>query len=54
VVGCGGVGLQVVAGARLAGASRIVAVDRGAEKLERARALGATGAGDPAGAPRAG
>ena len=42
VIGCGGVGLQVVAGARLAGASPIVAVDRGAEKLGRAAALGAT------------
>jgi len=41
VVGCGGVGLQVIAAARLAGASRIVAVDR-AEKLDRARAFGAT------------
>jgi Zn-dependent alcohol dehydrogenase len=42
VIGCGGVGLQVIAGARLAGASPIVAVDRSAEKLELARALGAT------------
>jgi S-(hydroxymethyl)glutathione dehydrogenase / alcohol dehydrogenase len=42
VVGCGGVGLQVIAGARLAGATPIVAVDLGAEKLELARALGAT------------
>jgi S-(hydroxymethyl)glutathione dehydrogenase / alcohol dehydrogenase len=46
VIGCGGVGLQVVAGARLAGAAPIVAVDRGAEKLERALALGATEAVD--------
>jgi S-(hydroxymethyl)glutathione dehydrogenase/alcohol dehydrogenase len=42
VLGCGGVGLQVVAAARLAGADPIVAVDRGPEKLERARAQGAT------------
>jgi S-(hydroxymethyl)glutathione dehydrogenase/alcohol dehydrogenase len=42
VIGCGGVGLQVIAGARLAGASPIAAVDRGPEKLELARALGAT------------
>ncbi|HKP19201.1 MAG TPA: zinc-binding dehydrogenase [Gaiellaceae bacterium] len=42
VVGCGGVGLQVVTAARLAGATPIVAVDRSAEKLERARAFGAT------------
>jgi Zn-dependent alcohol dehydrogenase len=42
VVGCGGVGLQVIAGARLAGAGRIVAVDRSPEKLELARTHGAT------------
>lgn len=42
VVGCGGVGLHVVAGALLAGAGRIVAVDRDPAKLELARARGAT------------
>ncbi|WKG04571.1 Zn-dependent alcohol dehydrogenase [Mycolicibacterium sp. HK-90] len=42
VIGCGGVGLACVQGARLAGASRIVAVDVVAEKLELARQLGAT------------
>lgn len=42
VIGCGGVGLQVVAAAALAGADPIVAVDRVAEKLELARAQGAT------------
>ena len=42
VIGCGGVGLQVVAAARLAGAEPIVAVDRVTEKLELARAQGAT------------
>jgi S-(hydroxymethyl)glutathione dehydrogenase / alcohol dehydrogenase len=42
VIGLGGVGLSAVMGAVLAGASRIVAVDRVAEKLERARTLGAT------------
>jgi Zn-dependent alcohol dehydrogenase len=46
VVGCGGVGLQVLAGARLAGATPIVAVDRRADKLERALARGATHAVD--------
>jgi S-(hydroxymethyl)glutathione dehydrogenase / alcohol dehydrogenase len=46
VIGCGGVGLQVVAAARLAGADPIVAVDRRADKLERARAHGATAAVD--------
>ena len=42
VWGCGGVGANVVQGARLAGASRIVAVDTRSEKLELARSLGAT------------
>jgi S-(hydroxymethyl)glutathione dehydrogenase / alcohol dehydrogenase len=42
VVGCGGVGLQVIAGARLAGAATIVAVDRDPDKLERAVRRGAT------------
>ncbi|WP_244928593.1 Zn-dependent alcohol dehydrogenase [Nocardioides sp. W7] len=42
VIGCGGVGLNIVQGARLAGATRIVAVDLGAEKLELARRFGAT------------
>ena len=42
VIGCGGVGLQVVAAARLAGADPIVAVDRVAAKLELAAAQGAT------------
>ncbi len=42
VFGCGGVGLQVIAGARLAGANPIVAVDRVPEKLELARGQGAT------------
>jgi S-(hydroxymethyl)glutathione dehydrogenase/alcohol dehydrogenase len=42
VIGCGGVGLQVIAGARLAGAAPIVAVDRTPEKLELARSFGAT------------
>jgi S-(hydroxymethyl)mycothiol dehydrogenase len=42
VIGCGGVGLAVVQGARLAGAATIVAVDVMEEKLELARTLGAT------------
>ena len=42
VLGCGGVGLQVVGAARLAGADPIIALDRVPEKLELARALGAT------------
>lgn len=44
VWGCGGVGLNVVQAARLAGAERIVAVDTRPEKLELARRLGATDA----------
>ena len=42
VLGCGGVGLNVVQGARLAGATTIIAVDLVPERLQRARALGAT------------
>ena len=42
VIGCGGVGLQVIAALRLAGAAAIVAVDRGPEKLEHALRRGAT------------
>src|SRR5205814_9530805 len=42
VVGCGGVGLNVVQGARIAGAGAIVAVDVVPAKLELARELGAT------------
>ena len=42
VIGLGGVGLSCVMGAALAGAARIVAVDRVAAKLDVARALGAT------------
>jgi S-(hydroxymethyl)glutathione dehydrogenase/alcohol dehydrogenase len=42
VVGAGGVGLNVVQGAFIAGASRIIALDRLPEKLEMAREFGAT------------
>jgi S-(hydroxymethyl)mycothiol dehydrogenase len=42
VIGCGGVGLAVVQGARLAGAATIVAVDVLPEKLAVALELGAT------------
>ncbi len=42
VIGCGGVGLQVIAAVRLAGAATIVAIDRGADKLEHALRRGAT------------
>lgn len=42
VIGCGGVGLAVVMGLRLAGADPIIAVDLSEEKLSAARAFGAT------------
>jgi S-(hydroxymethyl)glutathione dehydrogenase/alcohol dehydrogenase len=42
VIGAGGVGLNVVQGAALAGAERIIAVDRHAAPLSLARAFGAT------------
>jgi S-(hydroxymethyl)glutathione dehydrogenase/alcohol dehydrogenase len=42
VIGCGGIGLNIVQGARIAGAERIVAVDRQAAKLDLARTFGAT------------
>jgi Zn-dependent alcohol dehydrogenase len=42
VIGCGGVGISVVQGARLAGAGRILAVDLDEGKRERARSFGAT------------
>jgi S-(hydroxymethyl)glutathione dehydrogenase/alcohol dehydrogenase len=41
VIGLGGVGLQVLAAAKLAGAAPVVAVDRDAAKLERAVERGA-------------
>jgi S-(hydroxymethyl)glutathione dehydrogenase/alcohol dehydrogenase len=52
VVGCGGVGLNVIQGARIAKAGRIIAVDMFDSKLEMARDFGATdtvnaGEGDP-------
>jgi S-(hydroxymethyl)glutathione dehydrogenase/alcohol dehydrogenase len=42
VIGCGGVGLSALNGADLAGASRIIAVDVVASKLELGRRFGAT------------
>jgi Zn-dependent alcohol dehydrogenase len=42
VFGLGGIGLSCVQGARLSGASRIVAIDVLAEKLDLARRVGAT------------
>src|SRR3954447_14939073 len=42
VIGCGGVGAAAVLGSRLAGASKIIAIDIDDRKLETARGLGAT------------
>lgn len=42
VIGCGGVGLNIIQGARLAGASRIIAVDLMESKLAAAKEFGAT------------
>jgi S-(hydroxymethyl)glutathione dehydrogenase / alcohol dehydrogenase len=42
VLGAGGVGLNCIQGASIAGAGRIIAVDRVAAKLELARSFGAT------------
>jgi S-(hydroxymethyl)glutathione dehydrogenase/alcohol dehydrogenase len=42
VIGCGGVGLSAIQGARIAGAGRIVAIDFATPKLEWAARFGAT------------
>jgi S-(hydroxymethyl)glutathione dehydrogenase / alcohol dehydrogenase len=42
VIGCGAVGLNALQGAKLVSAGRIIAVDVGAAKLERAERFGAT------------
>jgi len=42
VLGCGGVGLTIVNAARIAGAGRIVAIDRVPAKLDLARSMGAS------------
>jgi S-(hydroxymethyl)glutathione dehydrogenase / alcohol dehydrogenase len=42
VFGCGGVGLAIVQGARIGGASRIIGVDMFDSKLEMAKRVGAT------------
>ena len=42
VIGCGGVGLSAIQGARIAGAGRVIAIDMVDSKLEIARQLGAT------------
>jgi S-(hydroxymethyl)glutathione dehydrogenase / alcohol dehydrogenase len=55
VIGAGGVGLNVIQGARIAGAEKIIAIDMFDSKLDMAKQFGATdvvnaGAGDAAGA----
>ncbi|MGE3795025.1 MAG: zinc-binding dehydrogenase [Dehalococcoidia bacterium] len=42
VIGCGGVGIAAIQGARLAGARRVVALDSQPSKLELAKRFGAT------------
>jgi S-(hydroxymethyl)mycothiol dehydrogenase len=42
VIGAGGVGLNAIQGARIAGAARIIAIDLEASKLDDARVFGAT------------
>ncbi|WP_223838878.1 zinc-binding dehydrogenase [Saccharopolyspora pogona] len=42
VIGCGGIGIAAIQGARIAGARRIVAIDAVADKLDLARKFGAT------------
>ncbi len=57
VIGCGGVGAAAIAGARLAGAAKIIAVDIDERKLDTATRIGATHTvnsrqGDPVAAVR--
>ncbi len=47
VFGCGGVGISVIQGCKIAGAAVIVAVDLNVDKLEQAKGLGATHACTP-------
>jgi len=49
VIGCGGVGLGAVQAARIAGATRIIAVDLEPHRRDAATSLGATDTIDPAG-----
>ncbi len=46
VIGCGAVGLSVIQGARIAGASQIRAIDLDEHRLEQARRFGATDVGE--------
>ncbi|MEM7342083.1 MAG: Zn-dependent alcohol dehydrogenase [Actinomycetota bacterium] len=42
VIGCGGIGLSAVQGARITGANKVIAIDMVASKLELAQTMGAT------------
>lgn len=42
VLGCGGVGVSVIQGARVSGAERIIAIDLSSDKAESAKSFGAT------------
>jgi S-(hydroxymethyl)glutathione dehydrogenase / alcohol dehydrogenase len=42
IIGCGGVGLSIIQGARIAGARQIIGIDQFDAKLEMARLVGAT------------
>src|SRR3954449_3455399 len=42
VIGCGGIGLNCIQGAAIAGAAKVIAVDRIPEKLQLATTFGAT------------
>jgi S-(hydroxymethyl)glutathione dehydrogenase/alcohol dehydrogenase len=48
VAGCGGVGMSIVQGARISGATQIIAIDTDPRKLEIARSVGATHTLNPA------
>jgi S-(hydroxymethyl)glutathione dehydrogenase/alcohol dehydrogenase len=48
VIGCGGIGLNAIQGAAIAGARRIIAIDLQPGKLELAKRFGATDAINPA------
>ncbi|SSW73644.1 Zn-dependent alcohol dehydrogenase [Achromobacter veterisilvae] len=49
VIGCGGIGLAAINGAQIAGATRIIAIDRLPHKLEQAKLFGATDLVDASG-----
>jgi len=42
VIGCGGVGLNVIQAAKLSGANKIIAIDINSERLDQAKKFGAT------------